>query len=304
MEYSTEEALEYFKVTEDELMKRKEEWAEIDAKVAAYQRQFKDSDKSVQRTAEEAATWLIQKFYPLFKKYLTILKNGQINFSNYEQRLFIVLFMDSATLKRALYKKAPVPSTYEQLIYQKFNFIRETYGKLDEDEIMTDLYVLFLNLAKRYKPMARSFCCYVYNAFKYEVYRHIQSFTKNPLNIHYRNISYEDCSAQNSTILDTQTYNIEDQICTDSDGLPDYFWISGHNCAPCFRDLTPLERKIIIKYYLEQKNDRQIAQETGMHINTCNQKRRHAVKLMAEAMGIDETQIRRSRNSGLKQKKS
>ena len=295
--------MEYFNVTEDELMKRKEEWAEIDEKVAIYQRQFTDPDKAVQRRAEEASTWLINKFYPLFKKYLTILKNGQVNFSNYEQRLFIVLFMDSATLKRALYKKAPIPETYEQLIYQKFNFIRETYGRLDEDEIITDLYILFLNLAKRYKPMARSFCCYVYNAFKYEVYRHIQSFTRNPLNIHYRNISYEDCS-ENSMLLETQSYNIEDQICTDSDGLPDYFWIAGHNCAPCFKNLTPLERKIIIKYYLEQKNDRQIAQETGMHINTCNQKRRHAVKLMAEAMGVDESQIRRSRNSGLKHKKS
>lgn len=285
-------------------MKRKEEWAEIDAKVAAYQKQFKETDPKIQAEADAAASWLIAKFYPLFKKYLTILKNGQINFSNYEQRLFIVLFMDSATLKRALYKKAPIPGNYEQLIYQKFNFIRETYGKLDEDEIMTDLYILFLNLAKRYKPMARSFCCYVYNTYKYEVYRHIQSFTRNPLNIHYRNVSYEDCALQSPGMLEVQSYNIEDKICTDKDGLPDYFWIAGHNCAPCFRDLTPLERKIVIKYYLEQKNDRQIATEMGMHINTCNQKRRHAVKLMAESMGLDESQIRRSRNSGIKHKKS
>ena len=282
-------------------MKRKEEWGEIDALVASYQKQFADTcTPSERKEADQAATRLIEKFYPLFKKYLTIIKTGQINFNNYEQRMFIVLFMDNIALKRALYKKAPISKEYKQIIFQKFNFIKETYGHTEEDEIMTDLYVLFLNLAKRYKPMARSFCCYVYNAFKYEVYRHIQAFTRNPLNIHYRNIRYEDCAAQTSSELEIDHYNIEDQLSIDEDGLPDIFWIGGYNCAPCFQGLTPLERKILIKYYLEQKNDRQIADEIGMHINTCNQKRRHAVQSIAEALGIDESQIRRSRNSGKK----
>jgi hypothetical protein len=293
--------MEFFGITEDELMKRKEEWEEIDALVADYKLQFnKDCSAEEKIKSEQATQALIKKFYPLFKKYLTILKNGQINFNNYEQRLFIVLFMDSVSLKRALYKKAPISKEYKQIIFQKFNFIRETYGYLEEDEILTDLYVLFLNLAKRYKPMARSFCCYVFNTFKYEVYRHIQAFTRNPLNIHYKTISYEDCAAQPSWEIEMNSYSIEDQLSTDKDGLPDIFWISGFNCAPCFQKLTPLERKIIIMYYLEQKNDRQISDEIGMHINTCNQKRRHAVKLIAEGLGIDESMIRRARNSGKK----
>lgn len=282
-------------------MKRKEEWEEIDSLVARYQKQFNTVvTKEEKEEAAQATQILIAKFYPLFKKYLTIIKNGQINFDNYEQRMFIILFMDNVSLKRALYKRAPISREYKQIILQKFNFIKETYGHLEEEEIMTDLYMLFLNLAKRYKPMARSFCCYVYNTFKYEVYRHIQAFTRNPLNVHYRSISYEDCAAQNSAELEINTYNIEDQLSTDADGLPDIFWIGGYNCAPCFQKLTPLERKILIKYYLEQKNDRQIADEIGMHINTCNQKRRHAVKLMAEALNVDESQIRRARNSGKK----
>ena len=271
----------------------------IDALVEQYQKQFKKKcTPKEQKEADAASAKLIEKFYPLFKKYLTIIKNGQISFDNYEQRMFIVLFMDNVSLKRALYRKAPISKEYKQIIFQKFNFIKETYGHLDEDEILIDLYVLFLNLAKRYKPMARSFCCYVYNTFKYEVYRHIQAFTKNPLNIHYRSISYEDCAAQNSTELENNCYNLEDQLSVDEDGLPDMCWIGGYNCAPCFQALTPLERKIIVKYYLEQKNDRQIADEIGMHINTCNQKRRHAVHLMAQALGIDDSQIRRARNSG------
>ena len=295
--------MEFFGITEEELIKRKEEWEGIDKLVAQYQRQFaEDCTADEKIKAETATSTLIQKFYPLFKKYLTIVKNGQINFDNYEQRMFIVLFMDSVSLKRALYKRAPISKEYKQIIFQKFNFIKETYGHLEEEEIMTDLYVLFLNLAKRYKPMSRSFCCYVYNTFKYEVYRHIQAFTRNPLNIHYRSISYEDCAAQNSVELETSSYNIEDQLSTDEDGLPDVFWIGGYNCAPCFQGLTPLERKILIKYYLEQKNDRQIATEIGMHINTCNQKRRHAVKLIAESLGVDMSQIRRARNSGKKKK--
>ena len=217
--------------------------------------------------------------------------------------MFIVLFMDSKILKSALYKKAPISKEYKQLIFQKFNFIKETYGHLDEEEITTDLYILFLTLAKRYKKMQRSFCCYVFNTFRYEVYRHIQKFTRNPLNIHYKNISYEDCTTQATKELQDSCDNIEDKIYVDNDGLPDLSWINGQNCSEVFKDLTPLERKIIIKYYLEQKNDRQIAVETNMHINTCNQKRRKAVQKIADYMNVDIKTIKRSRNSGIKQLK-
>jgi DNA-directed RNA polymerase specialized sigma24 family protein len=57
---------------------------------------------------------------------------------------------------------------------------------------------------------------------------------------------------------------------------------------------------VLIKYYLEDWNDRQIAESLGAHINTVNQKRRDAVELLCEELGMNKDNIKRSRKSGKK----
>ena len=252
--------------------------------------------------SQAAITELVDRFYPLFKKYLSLIKTGQINFGNIEQRLFVALFMDNPKLKAALYGKMALDKDTKSEIYQRFNFIKEGYGHLDSDEILVDLKLLFLNLAKRYNRTGKSFCCYVAYSYRYELFRHIQKFYHNPLNIHYKNIQYEDCAKIDSPdVIDESA--LEDHIYENMMGLPDMTWINGENCSEIFSCLTPEERKIISKYYLENMCDRQIAEEYGLHINTCNQKRRTAINKIAESIGIDPSSIRRSRNSGKKRLK-
>ena len=75
-------------------------------------------------------------------------------------------------------------------------------------------------------------------------------------------------------------------------------WINGKTCNDPFNILNPLERKIIIKYYIEHYNDKQVAEILGFHINTINEKRRHAVAKLAENLNINILEIKRSRHSG------
>ena len=287
----------------------KDEWTIIDELVFIYQKQFlENATKEDKIEAEKASVKLIDTFYPFFKKYLTLLKTGQINFKNMEQRLFVYLFIDDIKLKSALASKKELDRNVRAAIYQKFNFIKETYGYNDEEDIMVDLHMLFFTLAKRYKKMERSFCCYVYNVFRYEVCRHIEKFTRNPLNIHYRNISYEG--------LDTWTFNALSQYCleyaedldesmaTTESGLPDLSWICGINCSTAFEKLTPFQRKILSKYYLEEYNDGQLAKEFGLHNNTCNIKRHQALDILCKELGFTKKDIVRTRNSSFKKSKN
>ena len=92
----------------------------------------------------------------------------------------------------------------------------------------------------------------------------------------------------------------EDKYYENSLGIPDISWISGLHCSDEFKALDNLERKILIKYYLEDYNDKQIAEIFGLHHNTVNQKRKHALKLIATELKIPFDQIKRSRKSGLK----
>lgn len=286
----------FYKVSDKQFEQRMAEWTEIENLVLSYQKQFQDNPtEDIIDESRESAQKLLEKFSPLFKKYTTLLKTGQIDWDDLEMKQFVMNFIDDIELKRALARKKQ-KATYRNDIYQKFNFIIETYGELSEEEILLDLQTLMLTIAQRYKQMGKNFCAYVYNSYRYEVARHIKKFIKNPINITYKNLQYEDCINGNHNFELCQSY--EDNYYEDLTGIPNMSWIQGQNCSDIFNCLSPLDRKILVKYYLEEWKDGQIADSLGMHINTVNQKRRSAAKVIAEKLNLDLNAIKRTRKSG------
>lgn len=279
-----------------DMYQHEEEWREVDRLVDIYQAQFKeDAAPDARERADKAGIELLERFHPLFKKYVILLTTGQINFKNTEQRQFVKLFMDKKHLQQALNRKNP-GENYREQISQLFNFIIEGYGHKPEEEIYDDMRVIFLLLLKRYKNIGRSFCCYVYNLFKYEVCRMIQKYQKNPINFHYKIATLDECARV--TVDDYS--EIEDSIYEDDMGLPDMSWVKGETCSDLFSQLTSEERIIISKYYLQDWADKQIAELLDMHINTVNQRRKAATKHLAELLGVNPKNIIRHRNSGKK----
>ena len=183
----------YYNENDEKIEQRLTEWTEIENLVLTYQKQFKDGATSSDiKESKEAAYKLIERFSPFFKKYITLLKTGQINWNDMEMKQFISSFIDDIELKKALGRKKQ-SACYRNEIHQKFNFILETYGALEEDEMLLDLQSLLLTIARRYEQIGKNFCAYVYNSYRYEVARHIKKYIKNPLNITYKNLQYEDC---------------------------------------------------------------------------------------------------------------
>jgi DNA-directed RNA polymerase specialized sigma24 family protein len=277
---------------------REKEWTEVEDLVMQFQGQFCNPECAEHRqAAQEAATELLKRFSPLFKKYVVLLKHGQIDFNDREMKLFVCSFIEDTRLQRAL-KRPKQKSEYRADIYKRFNFIKETYGNTSDEEIIGDLQMVFMTIAKRYKQMGKSFCGYLYNSYRHEMSRHIKKFIKNPINISYKNLEYEDCINGGDDKEMEQSY--EDTYYEDNTGLPDVTWVTGQNCSDMFSDLAPIDRKILVKYYLEEWNDRQISEAFGIHINTVNQKRRYAVAKIADKLGINLDDIKRNRRSGKK----
>lgn len=286
----------YYNNNDEKFEQRLIEWTEIEDLVLKYQAQFKDdADNNTKTEAKEAANKLLERFSPFFKKYVTLLKTGQVDWDDTEMKQFISNFIDDIELKKALARKKQ-RAYYRNEIHQRFNFIIETYGELTEEEILLDLQTLLLIIAQRYKQMGKNFCAYVYNSYRYEVARHIKKYIKNPLNISYKNLQYEDCINGTSDFEIQNSY--EDNYYEDLTGIPNTAWIQGQNCSDIFSGLSPLDRKILVKYYLEEWKDGQIAEHLGMHINTVNQKRRSAAKVIAEKLNLDLNSIKRTRKSG------
>lgn len=281
----------------------KSEWDIIDGLIEVYQKSCNEGFIGDKEDGDRAATLLLEKFSPVFKKYIALLKTGQINFNDCEQKQFVALFIDETKLRKAMYSKNPLNYKQREIISYKFGFIKETYGNLDEEEILTDMYVVFFILARRYKKTNRSFCCYLYNAFKYEMFRHIKCFTNNPANIYYKNISYEEVTLDGDLQLVNEYEkipDIESDLSTDDNGQLTSSWVAGLACSEVFMELTPLERKILEMYYVRNMSARKIAETFHIHTNTCNKRRHEAIKKLADRLGIDPKSAVRTRNTSRK----
>lgn len=171
-----------FEPTEKEI----KDWNEVEELVISYQEYISSDIPEEKELAKGPAEELLNRFAPLFKKYILLIKHNQIDFNDMEQKSFVSLFMDDITLRRVLNRKVTPPS-YRSDIYIKSNFIKETYGSNSEQDIINDLYICFLKIAKRYKQVGKNFCAYLYNVFKHEVARMIKANIKNPLSIPYKN---------------------------------------------------------------------------------------------------------------------
>lgn len=274
------------------------EWNEIEELVLQYQDYLLAKDKSNLKNPTDV---LLERFSPLFKKYLTLVKYNQIDFNDMEQKSFISLFVDDRVLRRMLNRKVTPPS-YKSEIYQKSNFIKETYGINNEEDILYDLYICFLNVARRYKQIGKNFCAYLYNVYKHEVARFIKAYIKNPLSIPYKNFQYEDFinGSEDTFLIEEQENSYYESIT----GLPDMSWLLGDTCSTEFLFLTPLQRKIMVKYYLEDWSDRQIAESMGVQTSSINGKRREALNMLCEYYNIEPSSLKRMRKSGTVKDKS
>ena len=274
------------------------EWNEIEELVLNYQNYLKINNKE---EVINPAFELLERFSPLFKKYLALIKHNQIDFNDMEQKSFVSLFIDDRILRRVLNRKV-TPNSYKSDIYQKSNFIKETYGVNNEEDIMYDLYICFLNVARRYKQMGKNFCAYLYNVYKHEVARFIKAYIKNPLSIPYKNFQYEDFinGSEDALIMEEQESSYYESLT----GLPDISWVLGETCSNEFLLLSPLQRKIIIKYYLEDWSDRQIAESMGIQTSSINSKRREALNILCQHFDVDPSTLKRMRKSGTSKDKT
>lgn len=286
-----------FEPTEKEI----KDWNEVEELVIQYQTYINSNDPNEKELCKAPAEELLNRFAPLFKKYMLLIKHNQIDFNDMEQKSFVSLFMEDINLRRVLNRKVTPPS-YRSDIYLKANFIKETYGSNSEQDIINDLYICFLKIAKRYKQVGKNFCAYLYNVFKHEVARMIKANIKNPLSIPYKNFQYEDYVNGSEDNYQIEIY--EDTYYESSTGLPDLSWVLGDTCGFEFVYLSPLQRKILVRYYLEDWSDRQIAESMGVQTSMINLRRRQALQILCEEFDIDINNLKRTRKSGTMKDKS
>jgi hypothetical protein len=230
---------------------------------------------------EEAATELLEAFKPYLTKYFRIIRSGILNLKDIDTRKFISLFIADGRIRRALCRKR-LSGDVKNAAFSAAHLICSSFELTSSEDIQQQLSCILLVLANRYlqKRKRLTFAGYVFNAFRFELYRTVEVHTTDPLT--YASsliITYNDGEfIEETTDFAISTEFLQARYIAIPDEELDTNWIYGLTCHDWFLEFTPLERLILRMSYVDGLSDMEISKRTGYHINTINRRRNAAKK--------------------------
>jgi RNA polymerase sigma factor (sigma-70 family) len=258
---------------------------------AVFEKDYERIDQLVfdyQKGDTSAGEELLELFDPYIKKYWKIIKDGMVNLSDKDTKRFISLFMKDEENRR-LTKKRYHSGETKSAIDLTASRLSATCRSIPAEDMMQELITIFLLIAKRYKKRRgkANFCGYLYNVYKYEVYRRIVSMTSDPL-VHRidLNESYNDlcCMNEEEQILNEPAIYTDEILMVLDEQLGNN-WVRGLTCGEAFEILDPTERLILKLKYVERLTDIEIGRMMGVHRNTIRLQREKAIDTISKFLG-------------------
>lgn len=249
---------------------------------------------------EDAAAGLIQAFEGYIMKYYNLIRWGKVYIHDRNIREFLKLYMKNDFTRRHIHQYQYMSGIQEE-IYQTAESVRklmEPYTKpvkqpnyLDRqytDELMNEIIVALLTMAKRYKSQDGKprFHAYILRAFHFQLRRQLQTLVADPIvfrmayNVNFQEDQYDGDNEQGGgargyrveNMVDQTVFTIEDSLDSVNDN-----WVLGLTASEEYRDFTIMERKIIKMYYVDEMTDQQIANELGTCRATVNRRRNKSI---------------------------
>ncbi|WP_231115063.1 RNA polymerase sigma factor [Neomoorella thermoacetica] len=203
---------------------------------------------------------LIEIFKPLIYKYINILKYQRINFDDAKSRQFISLFVSDSYTRNCLKRKNPSLDAKKH-VYDLLSMLNHALYCYESDDLFNEAVVVLLTMARNYKQQGKSFLGYINKSFPFAFYRAIIQLVRDP-SVFSRNynLSLETIDDNTSQMLKLSE-NPYDRI------NEDFSFIKGQTDSP-FALLTPLDRLILIKRYVDGLTIKEIAVELGYATST------------------------------------
>ena len=254
----------------------------------------------------KAAEQLLIFFAKFFTNYAMLIKFGKFNVSYFSTRSFIKLFIESKKERRSINKYSFYNfSSGKGIVGKTIKTIEKIFQESSYDDIMNDLKVIFLTMCKNYKDTNPTFHTYINRAFHFYAYRYWEKRIRDPIgrgsavsifdhiekdnsqkSITYADITFSEhdnvetdmlinninvhYKIKNSKIpvINTKEKNVYDNNFIDEN------WINGISCEnEVFKNLTPLERKIIKYWYVDNLTDAEISNLVGLCRGNVNKRR-------------------------------
>lgn len=255
---------------------RRNTYEELERIVKAHQ----DGDK-------EATLQLIESFRLYIHKFINLIRHGKINLDDRQLREFVGLFVHKSI--RSTFHRYKRDLTARQHIYRTVGYIQEIFRPYPVQELEHEGIVTLLALAQRYQSRGNFFHLYVLRSFHYQYYRRLQLLLDGPtfITLSGGRLPYWDEVAATCDFPD-MLEQIEKEkspylICEPEDEINEN-WINGLTSSELFAELTPMQRKILKLYYLDDYTDNEIALLLGVCRATVNRRRLKAVRILYEKL--------------------
>lgn len=229
----------------------------------------------------EAGEKLIKSFEGFLVKFLNIIKgsDSKLDISGNHIFGFLSLYIKNKNIRRIIRAYWRYPDVAKEL-FQKISWIQEMFKDFSREEILTELTIILLEMAKKYKVRDDGIYCfhtYVSKAFHYRAFRRLQKLIADPI-VYAANtiVDYQDCQLlieDNYDTIDILAYQSGRIINEDSiDGINEN-WVNGLTCSEAFKKLSIIDRRILQLYYVYNLSDQKIASKLGLCRATVNRKR-------------------------------
>lgn len=218
--------------------------------------------KAYQAGDEEAGLRIIEAFGGFLNGYLALLKKGVVDPRNRHLRAFLRLFMRGRKDRRQV---TTYPFTFKYQFY--FNSLVHSicaqFSPYSEEELRAELVTELLAMAKRYhNDIGPFFHTYVAKAFHYGAFRRLARLIQDPavVSIHCLDrVDPEELAGEDGESILERLAVEEERLFVPGDEELDENWINGFTCSEVFEALTPLERRILVLYYVDRLTIQEIA---------------------------------------------
>lgn len=219
---------------------------------------------------------LLKSFEPLLKKYFLLSTKKKAYFDD-GAKAFI------ASVTNGLYLKGV---KNENELKRFVNIIADAYRLEEPMDIKQDLNYVFIKLINNYEPKGSLFVSYINYSFPYEFGRIVKNRINGP-------------TINNAITIGSYDNYIDKKVFIEppDDGIDEFGYLTEKWPAlepdmNVFNVLTAEERELLMLYYQDLFNDKQLSDLMNVHINTVNQKRRHAVAKLEKVLGIKAVRAR------------
>jgi len=257
-----------------------------------YKYTLEEIDKALrlyQNGDKEVTTLLIDMFKDYIDIYVNLLKYNKFDIGNGKVHRFLSLFLSS---KLAL-KQYNYSSYARNMFINKAKYISKYFAEYTDDDIRNDIIIIILKLVKKYNSDRPFFILYINKVIHYYLKNYVDRIIKSYLDyidideIEQNEIDYKVYShfemVENKLDKERLIHNAIIPVVKNDNNTLDLNWINGITPTNMFDMLQPVDREILLLYYVKNKTIKDICNSIGYStINTGIRRKNISIKKVKE----------------------